>query len=146
MGIGVGFRGRQSPFEKVLDELEEEDLREKAPAIGAEQLWPGAWAATPSENFRPGGEVEDSYAESVDEPEAAGDIPPSPPNVAEIGRALAASRSLDDLRRLRRRCALAAHPDRVGAAERPQAEKRMAEINAAIDRAIEDRLAVAKKK
>ncbi len=147
MAIHADFSGRQSPFEKVLDQLEEDDSRERAAAVGVERFWPGAWSGTPTENYRQDSAVESLYAESLDENEvAAAELPPPPPDVAEIRRELAASRSLDDLRRLRRRCALAAHPDRVRDAERPQAEKLMAEINAAIDRAIKERLAVAKRK
>ncbi len=50
----------------------------------------------------------------------------------EFGKAL----GLEDLRRLRRRCALLAHPDRAPGLYRGEAEKFMAEINAAIDAAI----------
>ena len=58
---------------------------------------------------------------------------------AEIRRELASTRSPDALKRLRRRCALAVHPNRVDPLDRSTAEKFMAEVNAAIDRAIKDR-------
>jgi hypothetical protein len=91
-----------------------------------------------------GGDVEHLYAESENGRETAS--PPAKPekllrapDFVEIQAELAAAKSLDELRRLRRRCARSAHPDVVDLRERPLAEKRMAEVNAAIDHAIKQR-------
>jgi hypothetical protein len=142
MAIGETSAGRQSPFERLLDELDEEEPppRDDAPA-GAQNLWPRASAAPLSPLAFQSGAIETLYAESTGGREAAGSPakPVRPPDFDEIQAELAAAKTLDDLRRLRRRCALSAHPDRVGPLERPLAEKRMAEVNAAIDRAIKQR-------
>jgi hypothetical protein len=138
--------GRQSPFERVLEQVEEEGPPSpfaRGAAYGAERLWKRA-GATPLEQGLPAGAIENLYAEV-----APRDAPtrPSPEKTgkrvlasdfAEIRKELAAIRGPDQLRRLRRRCALTAHPDRVDPADRSMAEKFMAEINAAIDRAIKD--------
>jgi hypothetical protein len=60
---------------------------------------------------------------------------------ASIRGELRAARGAEDLRRLRRTCALLVHPDRLPPAERAPAEGFMAEINAAIDRAIREKSA-----
>jgi hypothetical protein len=142
MAIGETSAGRQSPFERLLDELDEEEppARGDAPA-GAQNRWPRASAAPLDPLAFQSGAVETLYAESTSGRETA-DSPAKPvrtPDIDEIEAELAAAKTLDDLRRLRRRCALSAHPDRVGPLERPLAEKRMAEVNAAIDRAIKQR-------
>jgi len=54
----------------------------------------------------------------------------------KIDQSRGARLGLEDMRRLRRRCALLAHPDRAAAIDRAEAERLMAEINAAIDEAI----------
>ena len=145
MAIGETSAGRQSPFERLLDELDEEEPppRGDAPA-GAQNLWPRASAAPLGPLAFQSGAIETLYAESTNGRETA-DSPAKPEQAFratdfdEIRAELAAAKSLDDLRRLRRRCALSAHPDRVGPLDRPLAEKRMAEVNAAIDRAIKQR-------
>jgi hypothetical protein len=58
-----------------------------------------------------------------------------------IRRALDKKHDADELRRLRRQCALLAHPDRAPDLNRAEAEKFMAEINAAIDEAIKSQTA-----
>ncbi|WP_298356136.1 hypothetical protein [Rhodoblastus sp.] len=60
---------------------------------------------------------------------------------ARIREEVRAARDAEDLRRLRRTCALLVHPDRLPPAERAPAEGFMAEINAAIDRAIREKSA-----
>lgn len=149
MAIGEDFAGRQSPFGRMLDELDEADSDARRNALaGAERLWPGACAAPRGHSYFQTGAVETLYAETLyaesqSAPEAAAAEKPRgrgrTPEIADIRRELAAARNLDDLNRLRRRCALAAHPDRVGPLERPMAEKLMAEVNASIDRAIKDK-------
>ncbi len=150
MIIGEDFDGRQSTFERMLNELDEADSSgARRSGRGAESLWAGACAPPRGHSFFQTGAVESLYAEALSmegqtAPDAASMIekatPPAlTPTISEIRRELAAARNLDDLRRLRRRCALAAHPDRVGPLERPTAEKLMAEVNAAIDGAIKDK-------
>ncbi len=147
MAIGGERAGRTSPFERMLDDLEDSDLLYRRNAfVGAAALWPGASATPSSECFFQGDAVESLYAESVCAASAApaGKLSEKskkaehPLDILEILRELAAARSLGELRSLRRRCALAAHPDRVAPMDRPGAEKLMAEVNAAIDRAIKD--------
>jgi hypothetical protein len=144
MAIGGKHAGRNTPFERMLDDLEEADsLHHRNASVGAAALWPGASATPSGESFCLGGAVESLYAESqFPAPKAA---PVRDPKMAEntadifeIRRELAAARSLGELKSLRRRCALTAHPDRVSPLERPRAEKLMAEVNAAIDRAIKN--------
>jgi hypothetical protein len=149
MAIGETSAGRQSPFERLLDELEEDEsaLPYSGVPIGAQRLWPRAGAAPPAPVAFQGGAVEHLYAENASGRETASsparpenpEKPIAAPEFVEIEAELAAAKSLDELRRLRRRCARSAHPDVVGPQERPQAEKRMAEVNAAIDRAIKQR-------
>jgi hypothetical protein len=57
-------------------------------------------------------------------------------NLPDLAAELSRCGASADLRRLRRRCALAAHPDRVAAPDRARAEKWLAEANASIDRAL----------
>ncbi len=149
MSIDQDFGGRQSQFGRMMDELDEADTRRSASG-GAERLWPGACATPRGHSYFQTGAVESLYAESQSGPyaAAAAEKPENrgpTPDIAAIRRELAAARSLDDLNRLRRRCALAAHPDRVGPLERPMAEKLMAEVNASIDKAIKDKALMAQK-
>ncbi len=58
---------------------------------------------------------------------------------ARIRHELHSARCADDLRRLRRTCALLVHPDRLPPANRAAAQGFMAEINAAIDLAIREK-------
>jgi hypothetical protein len=77
----------------------------------------------------------------------AEDCPPPPEaqsvpleaHFAHIRNELRATRCAEDLKRLRRTCALLVHPDRLPPSERASAERFMAEINAAIDRAIREK-------
>jgi len=142
MAIGEHSAGRQSPFERVLDELDEDDSAApgKGAALSAERLWPCA-SAPISQGYFQAGAVQNLYAESQSPRESATpaaklEKPFAAPNFMEIQTELAAAKNLDELRRLRRRCARSAHPDLVGPKERPLAEKLMAEVNAAVDRAI----------
>ena len=147
--------GRLSPFERMLDELN--DAAEKDEILGVERVaWPGASPVPLGEAFFPGGAVESLYVESDDaerpppEPSASTSSPrpePSPAprkldlaaDFAGLRQELAAARGSGELRQLRRRCALALHPDRVAPLDRALAEKFMAEVNAAIDCAIRDK-------
>src|SRR5271166_4772305 len=142
MAIGEHSAGRQSPFERVLDELDEDDSAapDKGAALSAERLWPRANVPV-SQSYFQGDAVANLYTESQSARESAApaaklEKPFAATNFMEIQTELAAAENLDELRRLRRRCARSAHPDLVGSKERPLAEKLMAEVNAAIDRAI----------
>ncbi|MGO9428797.1 hypothetical protein [Rhodoblastus sp.] len=141
MAIAEHPAGRQSPFERVLDELDEDDspATGAGAAPGADRLWPRA-SAPIGQGCLQSGAIENLYAESQIPRETLAPEKPkktmTATNFAEIHTELAAAKNLDELRRLRRRCALSAHPDLVAPKERPVAEKFMAEINAAIDRAI----------
>ncbi len=139
---------RQSPFERVLDQVEEEAPFGRGAPFGAERLWKRAGATPLDQSFISAGAVEGLYADSAPSGESALPARPERPgkramatDFAEIRKELAAARGPEALRRLRRRCALAAHPDRVDPSDRPVAEKFMAEVNAAIDRAIKEQAA-----
>ena len=132
----------ESLFERVLEQIEEEGPHVvRGAAFGAERLWKRA-GATPLDQGFSAGDIERLYADIL--PRDAAPFPKSgrtgqrvlASDFAAIRQELAAIRCPEELRRLRRRCALTAHPDRVDPADRPMAEKFMAEINAAIDRAI----------
>jgi hypothetical protein len=106
---------------------------------GVERLWsesgePAVYCAEPVESLYAENQEPDRSAASVatEAPVAA------KPVFAEISAEIAAA-DLEHLRRLRRRCALAAHPDRVAPNQRADAERLMALVNAAIDGAIRDR-------
>ncbi|MCW2274979.1 hypothetical protein GJ654_10565 [Rhodoblastus acidophilus] len=58
------------------------------------------------------------------------------PDFGEIAADIVAARSAEELYRLRRALALAAHPDRVPTDARADAERLMARVNAAIDEAL----------
>jgi hypothetical protein len=145
MAIGGNRAGRNSPFERMLDDLEEaESLFRRNGSVGAAAIWPGAGPTPSGESFFQGDAVISLYAESQSRatPEAPAaeskKLPERGPDMSDIRRELAAARSLGELKSLRRRCALAAHPDLVAPMERPGAERLMAEVNAAIDLAIKD--------
>jgi hypothetical protein len=148
MARGDEDAGRISPFERMLDELD--DGSEKDEFTGVERvIWPRASPLSRGEIFLSGEAVESLYVESV-----GAQTPPQelhhPPRGSSEGRQnidlaadfaglrheLAAARGPDELRQLRRRCALILHPDRVALLDRALAEKFMAEVNAAIDCAI----------
>lgn len=144
MAIGGERARRNSPFERILDDLENADsLFRQSGSVGAAAIWPGAGPTPRGDSFFQTEAVESLYAESQDQTAAAHfaeklEKPQRKPNIGDIRRELVAARSLGALKSLRRRCALAAHPDRVSPQERPGAEQLMAEVNAAIDRAIKD--------
>ncbi len=145
MAIGKDAAQPQRPFEALLDQLGADDspAAARGALAGAERLWPRACSPIAGVYF-PGCAVERLYAESQNPPDAAATAEkPKPPNlkmrVLQIEAELATAKDLAELRRLRRRCALAAHPDLVRPPERAQAEKLMSEVNAAIDRAIKEK-------
>jgi hypothetical protein len=157
MALGEDGAGRVSPFERMLDELDEASERDVG--SGAERLWPRASPLPRAEVFVPGEAVESLYVESGGS-EAPTQEPASSPRepfpktrmadlaaeFAELPENLAAARSPDDLRQMRRRFALILHPDRVPPLDRALAEKWMAEVNAAIDCAIRSRFPSGKRR
>ena len=164
MARGEADGGRLGPFESMLDELE--DALEKDKFLGVERaIWPRAAPPPRGEVFVSGAAVASLYVESVAAepppedslsensppeslpPENLPSLPPAPPkkldlaaDFAGLSQELAAARGPDQLRQLRRRWALILHPDRVPPLDRAQAEKFMAEVNAAVDCAIRGQL------
>ncbi len=136
------FGGRRSPFERLLEALDEEDppLSEKGGFSGAERLWPRVFAAPLREAFHSGEAVEALYVETLGPEHFSAPAEPVTADLAAkfaaIRQQLARTQSLAELRQLRRHCALLLHPDRVAPPHRFLAENFMAEVNAAIDRAI----------
>jgi hypothetical protein len=136
------FGARRSPFERLLEALDEEDppLSEKGAFSGAERLWPRVFAAPLREAFHSGEAVEALYVEAIVPEHFSAPIKSVNADLtvqfAAIREQLARTRTLAELRQLRRHCALLLHPDRVTPPHRFLAENFMAEINAAIDRAI----------
>jgi hypothetical protein len=112
-----------------LASLEEGGDRDPFPPVaGVERFWPGLREA----GWGNAG-VETAYAEH--QPARA----PSRANIPDFGEVaarIAAARGPGELHRLRRAIALAVHPDRVPAESRPDAERMMARVNAAIDAAL----------
>jgi hypothetical protein len=100
------------------------------PVAGVERLW----SAAPHARQLPPEAIETFYAEHLPEPGAP--TGPELPDFEHIAGLISAARSANELHRLRRALALAAHPDRVSAESRAGAERLMAKINAAIDRAL----------
>lgn len=135
-------RGRPIEFQRVLDGLGE---RKKAAGAGGEGLWRRCAEAPKTSVSAPQSILAAYDAEDSCEPAA---LPSPPPEMAgefakireefhvDLG---AKNLRVEDLRRLRRRSALFAHPDRMPEKDRAQAEIFMAEINAAIDQAIKSR-------
>jgi hypothetical protein len=136
------FRERPSPFERLLEALDVEapPLLEKGVFSGAGRLWPRVAAAPPREAFHCGEAVEALYVESLGLDRFSAHTTPANADLkvqfAAIREQLARTRTLAELRQLRRHCALLLHPDRVAPPHRFLAENCMAEVNAAIDRAI----------
>jgi hypothetical protein len=145
MSLDERLPRHESAFERLLEQIESGG----APAIpiaavlGDEKLWP-RWTEPARTHAVRAAAVATLYAEH----QFVRETEPAPPPAEhfdlaaraaqirwEFGKAL----GLEDLRRLRRRCALLAHPDRAPGLHRVQAEKFMAEINAAIDAAIKSR-------
>ena len=145
MAFGEEFGGRQSPFARLLEALDADDPPH--PESGFARLWPGASATSSRANFPSSDAVESLYVESL------GSEPPSAPakplkndlaaDFSDMRQELARTRTQAGLRQLRRRCALLLHPDRVAPLDRSLAENFMAEVNAAIDRAIKAKSTVA---
>jgi hypothetical protein len=151
MAFGEKTGGRLSPLERLLEALDEEHPPpERGIFPGAARLWP-AFAKQERDGFHPRGAVENVYVEALFV-ETIGPDPFSAPakpkkadltaDFADIGRELARTQSLTELRQLRRRCALLLHPDRVAPWDRSLAENFMAEANAAIDHAIKSKTTV----
>jgi len=136
------FGGRPSPFERLLEALDEEDPRlpEKGAFSDAERLWPRVSTASLREAFHSGEAVEALYVETLDPEHSSAPTKPVKADLtaqfAAIRQQLARTQTLPELRQLRRHCALLLHPDRAAPLDRFLAENFMAEINAAIDRAI----------
>jgi len=136
------FGGRPSPFERLLEALDDEDppMPEKGGFSGAERLWPRVFAAPLREACHSGEAVESLYVETLGKEHFS--APAKPVNAdlaaqfAALREQLARPQSLAELRQLRRHCALLLHPDRAAPPDRFLAENCMAEVNAAIDRAI----------
>jgi hypothetical protein len=156
MFLDERLRRHESAFERLLEQIESggPPAVRIAPAptaavpsasvLGDEKLWP-RWTEQARSHPMHAGAVATLYAEhqSVREAEPA-PAPPAEPfdlaaRAAQIRREFGKASGLEDLRRLRRRCALLAHPDRAPGLHRAQAEQFMAEINAAIDAAIKSR-------
>ncbi len=145
MAFGEKFGGRQSPFARLLEALDGDNSPH--PESSFARLWPGASATSSRANFPSGDAVESLYVESL------GPEPPPAPakplkndltaDFADMRRELARTQTQAGLRQLRRRCALLLHPDRVAPLDRSLAENFMAEVNAAIDRAIKGKSTVA---
>jgi len=139
-------------FEALLETLDEEGAASsgKGATTGADRLWPRASGAPPAQIYVQGGQLEQLYeierlfAEAQHGAESR-EPPPAPQKPVEqrspsillelIARA-SGRLNLDELRSLRRQCALALHPDRVAPEQRDRAQQLMAEANAAIDRAM----------
>jgi hypothetical protein len=125
---------RRSDFETILSALDGGAEPEfHRPVAGMERLWPGA---EPEALFRTAA-IEGVYA---DNQESERENPkPSQGEIADFDRMsaqIAAAGNADQLRRLRRAFAFAAHPDRVPPDRRAEAERLMAKVNAAIDSAM----------
>ena len=136
------FGARPSPFERLLEALDEEDppLPEKGAFSDAERLWPRVSTASLREAFHSGEAVEALYVETLGPEHFSAPAKPGKVDLtvqfAALREQLARTRTLAELRQLRRHCALLLHPDRVAPPHRFLAENCTAEVNAAIDRAI----------
>ena len=143
--IGKG----SSPFERLLEALDEEDppFPERGVSSGAARFYARASATPVRDGYYSGDAVKSLYVEAL-APESFS--APEKPKIADltadfadIRHQLAKTHSQAELRQLRRRCALVLHPDRVAPLDRSLAENFMAEVNAAIDRAIKGKSTVA---
>ncbi|MCI4678840.1 J domain-containing protein [Rhodoblastus acidophilus] len=138
MADNPSFSAPSSAFESLLDRMEARDgaAARIAPPMEQERFQP-CLTITMRQTFRVFAAIA-AYGGQADDgaPPSRPDRVPLETHFARIRKELGAARSVEDLRRLRRTCALLVHPDRLPTAERPAAEKFMAEINAAIDRAI----------
>ncbi len=141
MAFGEELGGLQSPFARLLKALDADDPPH--PQSSFARLWPSASPTSSGANFPSGDTVESLYVESL-----GAEPPPAPQNnltadFADMRQELARTQTQAGLRQLRRRCALLLHPDRVAPLDRSLAENFMAEVNAAIDRAIKGKSTVA---
>ncbi|WP_298423327.1 hypothetical protein [Rhodoblastus sp.] len=144
MASDSGLSLRRGVFERVLEQLESQEGAEAriAPPWTEARLWPRL-SEPPAKPVQCPETIAAAYA-AHDVGDEHGPPPPQrlcqpEADIVSIRREISAARHVQDLRILRRRCALLAHPDRLSEPDRAMAEKFMAEINAAIDRAIQDR-------
>jgi hypothetical protein len=139
----LGSFSPRSAFQRLLERMEARDGAGAriTPPTDDERLYPRL-SIPPLQGFRAFAAV-GAYAAQEEEvpPPPKAQTPPVEAHFASIRKELRSARGVDDLRRLRRACARLVHPDRLPADERAAAERFMAEINAAIDRAIKDKSA-----
>ncbi|HUO53739.1 MAG TPA: hypothetical protein VMU18_03285 [Rhodoblastus sp.] len=146
MSSDPGFSCRSSAFEQLLERIETRAQAggQIAPPVAEEWLAP-RFAGFPGKAFRFAAAIAAAYGAQQPPEENAPEKKEPRPSFdllcARIRADFQGARSADDFRRLRRRCALLVHPDRLPEGERAKAEKFMAELNAAIDRAIKARAA-----
>jgi hypothetical protein len=152
MSLDERFRQRESAFQHLLDRIGSGSpigggsfAVRAAGAFGGESLRPDWTEPAPASIFRA-----EAVAALYEENQPPSEMAPSAPlrqdfdlaaHAERIRRALDKKHDADELRRLRRQCALLAHPDRAPDLNRAEAEKFMAEINAAIDEAIKSQTA-----
>jgi hypothetical protein len=145
MSLDERFRQRESAFQRLLDRLGPRS-RLPVPAatmFGGERLRPN-WSEPAPAPICGAAAIAALYEENQPPSESP---QPSPPQqdfdlaarAQRIRRALCKKHDAEELRRLRRQCALLAHPDRAPGPNRAEAEAFMAEINAAIDEALKSR-------
>ncbi|MBB4199344.1 hypothetical protein CCR94_05800 [Rhodoblastus sphagnicola] len=135
------FSRPDGDFASILASLDEDAKSDFfRPIVGVARLWPDA-----AERRCPATGIASAYAEQQPEPGApAREIPDRHipgfqiPGFTEISQRISAARGAAELHRLRRALALAAHPDRVPPEDRAEAERLMARVNAAIDRALSE--------
>jgi hypothetical protein len=142
MSLDLRFRPRPDAFNRLLDQIAIESPPTIQVVAGDEKLRP-RWTDPPRAPLPGTTTVSALYAENL--PPGAPETTPAHEHdldfaarAAEIRAELRQTIGIDGLRRLRRRCALLAHPDRTPGPDRARAEAFMAEINAAIDAAIRD--------
>jgi hypothetical protein len=151
MSLDERFRQRESAFQHLLDRIGSgSPMGGGSFAVGAagafgERLRPDWTEPAPTPIFRA-----EAVAALYEENQPPGEMAPSAPRqqdfdlaarAEQIRRALDKQHDAEELRRLRRQCALLAHPDRAPDLNRAEAEKFMAEINAAIDEALKSQTA-----
>jgi len=116
-------------FTTILAALDEGEARDiLRPVAGVGRLWTGR-----SDQGFGAAAIANAYAEHQPAPPA---LTRRIPDFGEVAAAIASARGADDLNRLRRALAFAAHPDRVPVESRAEAEGLMARVNAAIDDAL----------
>jgi hypothetical protein len=152
MSLDERFRQRESAFQHLLDRIGSGSpigggsfAVGAAGAFGGERLRPDWTEPAPAPIFRA-----EAIAALYEENQPPSELAPAAPlrqdfdlaaRAEQIRRALDKKHDAEALRRLRRQCALLAHPDRAPDLNRAEAEKFMAEINAAIDEAIKSQTA-----